>query len=152
MDRQTAADLYEQHKTGLFRFALSILGSETAAEDVLQETFIRLLRSDTIPYHPGKEQAWLYKVARNLCCDQLRRRKRQSEVFSEPAAEDAPQWEFTELIAPLKELDRQIVSLKIIGGFTHREIAAIVGLTVPAAKKRYERAIQTLKTELEGCL
>lgn len=152
MDQQTAARLYEQHKTGIFRFALSILGSEAAAEDVLQETFIRLLLPDRVPYQPGKAQAWLYKVARNLCCDQLRRRKRQSESFSEPSAHDAPQWEFTELISSLSELDRQIVSLKIIGGFTHREIAAIVGLTVPGAKKRYERAIQNLKTELEGCL
>lgn len=152
MDPQIAANLYERHKTGLYRFALSILYSEVAAEDVLQETFLRLLRAERIPYQPGREQAWLYKVARNLCTDHLRRRKREGKSVAEPAAHDCHNWEFTELIAPLKPLDRQIVSLKIIGGFTHREIASIVGLSVPAAKKRYERAIAALKTELEGCL
>lgn len=152
MDRQTAARLYERHKTGLYRFALSILKSEAAAEDALQETFLRLLSRDGSPCQPGREQAWLYQVTRNLCLDQLRRQKRQPEAVRETAAWDAPEWEFLSLIEPLRPLDRQIVSLKIIGGFTHREIAAIVGLTTAGAKKRYERAIAQLKTELEGCL
>ena len=138
---------FETYKTGIYRFALSILKDPQLAEDVLQETFLRLLRGNRIPL-PGKEQAFLYKTARNLCYDILRKRKRETEeVTNAPAPPEG--WEFLELIAPLSPKEQEIVSLKIIGGLTHAEIAAVIGTTPAGAKKRYERAIEKLRTEME---
>lgn len=139
---------YEQYKTGIFRFALSILKDPQLAEDVLQETFLRILSGKGNP-DPGKEQAWLYRVARNICYDILRKRKHESAESSAAPAPENNQWEFLELIAPLSPKEQEIVSLKIIGGLTHKEIAKVMGLTTGGAKKRYERAIRKLREEME---
>lgn len=139
---------YEQYKTGIFRFALSILKDPQLAEDVLQETFLRILSGKGNP-DPGKEQAWLYRVARNICYDILRKRKRETqEVSIAPAAAEA-NWEYLALIAPLSPKEQEIVSLKILGGLTHKEIAKVLGITTAGAKKRYERAISKLREEME---
>ncbi len=139
---------YEQYKTGIFRFALSILKDPQLAEDVLQETFLRILSGKGNP-DPGKEQAWLYRVARNICYDTLRKRKRETEESPNTPAPAQSNWEYLELIAPLSAREQEIVSLKILGGLTHREIARVLGTTTAGAKKRYERAIEKLREEME---
>jgi len=140
-------ELYEQTKTGIFRFALSILKDPSLAEDVLQESFLRLLSGRGSPA-PGKETAYLYRMARNICYDVLRKRKRETEeILNAPAP--AENWEFMELIEPLSCKEREIVALKILGGLTHREIARVTGTTTAGAKKRYERAIAKLRSEME---
>lgn len=141
-------ELYEKYKTGIYRYILSITHDQQLSEDVLQDTFVQLL-NDGICFEPGKELAWLYKVARNKCFNILKRQQKQTELHTPPAAIQPQQWEFIEMIASLTAAEQEIVTLKIIGGFTHKEIARIIGLSVPATKKRYERAIQKLRDEME---
>lgn len=138
---------YEKYKTGIYRYILSITHDPQLAEDILQDTFVQLL-NDGIRFSPGKEQAWLYKVARNKCFNVLKRQKKQTEVHLPTTSASEQHWEFLELIAPLTAAEQEIVSLKIIGGFSHKEIAKIIGATVAATKKRYERAVQKLRDEM----
>jgi len=138
---------YEQYKTGIYRYILSITHDPQLAEDVLQDTFVQLLVGG-IRFEPGKEQAWLYKVARNKCFDALKKHKKQEELQTPVSAIADQNWEFIELISSLTVLEQEIVSLKIIGGFSHKEIAKIIGTTVAATKKRYERAIHELRDEM----
>ena len=152
MNRELVYQYYETHKTGLYRFALSLLRCPQQAEDVVQDTFVKLLTGKFSSPGPGKEKAWLYKVARNQCMDLLRRRSREAELPPEATAPAAENWEFLELISPLSKSEQELVSLRFIGGFSHGEIARITGTTVHAAKKRYERAIQKLRTEMEVTL
>lgn len=84
MNRQLIHSWYQVYKTGLFRFALSILKDEPSAEDVLQEVFLRMLTGKYMP-EPGKEQAYLYRCVRNLCYDEQRRRNRLLDEVTEPA-------------------------------------------------------------------
>ncbi|MBE6037663.1 MAG: sigma-70 family RNA polymerase sigma factor [Anaerofustis stercorihominis] len=144
MDESRVCELYERFKDGIFRYILSLTGDSHLAEDVLQETFVRLLRANKIP-DTGKEQAWLYKVARNRCFDMLRKRRRQEEPAEIVINKPDDSFEFFELISPLSEKEREIVSLRFVGGFTHTQIARIMGTTVAATKKRYERAIKKLR-------
>lgn len=141
-------ELYEKYKTGIYRYILSITHDQQLSEDVLQDTFVQLL-NDGICFEPGKEQAWLYKVTRNKCFNILKRQQKQAELHKPPAVIQPQQWEFIEMIVSLTAMEQEIVTLKIIGGFTHKEIAKIIGLSVPATKKRYERAIQKLRDEME---
>lgn len=134
---------YERYKTGIFRYALSILKDSALAEDVLQETFLKLL-TGKYTIQEDKAQAWLYKVARNLCYDILRKRSREQKVRVAAVMES---YAYIDLIASLDLSEREIVTLKIVGGLTHKEIAKIMGLTEHAAKKRYERAIHKLREE-----
>jgi len=145
-------DWYEAYHIMLYRFALSILRSPQQAEDVVQETFVKLLTGKFSSPTPGKEKAWLFKVARNLCFDILRKRTMELELMPEITAPAGENWEFIELISPLAQSEQEIVSLKFIGGFTHGEIAKITGTTVHASKKRYERAIRKLREEMEVTL
>lgn len=142
---------YERYKTGIYRYILSITKDPQLAEDVLQDTFVQLL-SDGICFEPGKEQAWLYKVARNKCFNLLKRQRKQQELKMPVSAETQPQWEFLMMISSLSPLEQEIVSLKIVGGFSHKEIAGIIGSTVAATKKQYERALQKLRNEKEVLL
>ena len=145
MNRQRINQWYEKYKDGLFRFALSILKDTEGAEDILQEVFVRLLTGHYAP-EPGKEQAYLYRTVRNLCYDELRRQRRHQNETNE-AAVGAERYAYIELIAPLDRKDQEIVTLKIVGGLTHREIGKVMGLTEQAAKKRYQRAIEKLREE-----
>ena len=146
MHRQFFEELYTQHKTGIYRYALSILKNPDRAEDVLQETFVRLLRSNGLPFDPGGAQAWLYRVARNLCYDQLRKQKQETE-YSEIGSPD--QCGFLDMIQTLSPKEQEILSLKFLGNLTHKEIADVLGLTVHGTKKRYERAIGKLRQSMK---
>lgn len=142
MERSRVENLYEQHKNGIFRYVLSILKNTYMAEDVLHDTFVKVL-SAGVRCAPGKEQAWLYRVARNLCYDKLRKAKREQQHPQIPTDPNC-RFAYIDLISALSPADREIVTLKIVGGLTHKEIAAVMGLTAGAAQKRYERAIATL--------
>jgi len=143
MDQQSVCVLYMQYKDGMFRYILSVCKDPQLAEDVVQDAFVKVLM-DGIRCAPGKEQAWLYRVARNLCYNQLHRRKREQRAIVPPAIQE-PQYEYIERIASLSPRDQEIVTLKIIGGLTHQEIGAVLGVTAKAAQKRYERAIAALR-------
>jgi len=143
MNQSRIHSLYEQHKNGIFRYALSITKDPYLAEDVLHDTFVKLL-SGGIRCASGKEQAWLYRIARNLCYDQLRKSKRELSFPEVPAQLDS-RFEYIELIASLSPMEQEIVTLKIVGGLSHKEIGSVLGITAAAAQKRYERAICALR-------
>ena len=145
MNQSPIYSWYEQYKNGIFRYALSITKDPYLAEDILHDTFMKLL-SGGIRCASGKEQAWLYRIARNLCYDHLRKKKREQSYTASPPQPDN-QFEYIELISPLCAMEQEIVTLKIIGGLTHKEIGSVLGITANAAQKRYERAIATLRSK-----
>ncbi len=147
MDPKCVFCWYEQYKTGIFRYVLSITKDAYLAEDILQDTFVKVL-SGAMGCAPGKEQAWLYRVARNLCFDQLRKRKREQQLPQPPAA-SAASYEYIDLISSLSSKEQEIVTLKIVGGLTHREIGHVLGITPSAAQKQYQRAIAKLRDKEE---
>ena len=145
MDRARIRSWYEQYKHDIFRYAFFLTKDAHLAEDILHDTFLKLL-SGHYTVDPEKIRPWLYRVARNLCYDQLRRMNREvCEIENREWAEDP--YAYIELLAHLPEREQEIVSLKILGGLTHREIGAVLGITAAAAQKRYERAIATLREE-----
>ena len=145
MNQSLIYSWYEQYKNGIFRYALSITKDPYLAEDVLQDTFVKLL-SGGIRCASGKEQAWLYRIARNLCYDQLRKSKREQLRVQTPVNSDS-QYEYIELISSLSPMEQEIVTLKIVGGLSHKEIGSVLGITATAAQKRYERAISSLRNK-----
>ena len=145
MDQSLIYNLYEQYKNGIFRYALSITKDPCLAEDVLQNTFVKIL-SGGVRCASGKEQAWLYRIARNLCYDHLRKVKREQPYEENPVQSDN-QLEYIELISSLSPTEQEIVTLKIVGGLTHKEIGSVLGITSKAAQKRYERAISSLRNK-----
>lgn len=144
-------NLYKQHKNGIYRYILSITKDPYLAEDVLQDTFMKLLTKE-VHFISGKESAWLYKVARNRCYDLIKKEDNYQHRLSSLEGLPDQKWKFIELISSLTAQEQEIMSLKYIGGFSHKEIAKIMGKTVHATKKCYERALQKLRKEMEELL
>ena len=142
MNQELAQCCFDRYSIGIYRYALSILKRPSLAEDVLQETFLRLLTRPAPGLTPEKAQAWLYRVARNLCIDILRR---PTEEYTRAVPVSPDEYAYLELISPLSQSEREIVTLRIVGNLSHREIAQILHTTPAAAQKRYERAIQKLR-------
>ena len=143
MNQLQISNWYEKYKNGIFRYALSITKDAHLAEDVLHDTFVKVMSAGK-QCADGKEQAWLYRIARNLCYDRLRHAKYE-QAFSKTPAQVETRFEYIDLISALSKTDREIVTLKIVGGLSHKEIGTVLGITAMAAQKRYERAIRTLK-------
>lgn len=150
--------IYEERKQELFRFLYVILGEQQAAEDAMQETFLKAYLHRSRYIEMQQEKAWLYQIARNTAYDILRKRRREfpmeKEVLHDVMEQHTEQNEidgnlmYMEMIAGLNEVEREIVSLKIIAGLTHQEIAKVLHKTTGSVKKRYERALNKLKEKM----
>ena len=67
--------LLSRHRKPVFNFILRFIGERETAEDLLQETFMRVIKGADAYKRQAKFTTWLYTIARNLCVDQTRRRK-----------------------------------------------------------------------------
>lgn len=157
-DEQAFEVIYNETKRGLFSFILSICKNYHTAEDIMQTTYIRL-RSAISSYQAGSNAlAWLYTIAKNLTLNELKKEKR--EVFSNFDDNDGKFGEYTlddKISGPVFDLmtkfltqdERQIVSLYLISGFKHREIAEMLNKPLGTVLWSYRNALSKLKKELE---
>lgn len=157
-ENEALEELFFLYKEKVFRMALAILGDRFLAEDVVQETFLRVQQSAKSYQFRNSERGWIMTIAHNVAIDILRKRKKETvkeEILSQrreitDAVTDCDNGTgFLQLIEPLNELDRQIVSLHLISELKHREIAHILNMSISAVKKRYERAIKRIAHEME---
>ena len=154
--------LYNTYKTSVFRVALVILQESFLAEDAVQETFLKIRQNAGTFRYGANEKGWVLAIARNVAIDIYNRRKRElllerprdelgkndSMDQSDDISHDGNEG-FLQLIQPLNDLDKQIVSLYLIGELKHREIAQILEMNVGTVKKRYERAIKRIAQKME---
>ena len=133
-DRAAFACLYDRLKAPVYGLALSILRVRDDAEDVMQNTFLRVWDCAG-QYRPGTDaRAWVLKITRNLALMRLRTRRRSAELGdwaeSLPGSDEtAPVLDRLVLEALLRYLDeteRQVVMLFAVGGYSHKEIAAVL--------------------------
>lgn len=145
-------DLYRRHGHGLFAYARSLTGRRETAEDIVQEAFVRLIQSGT----SSVPAEYLYGIVRNLAMDAARqadrRRRHQPEVarvLGDRASKgfDDERALLAALLEELEELpleQREVVVLKIHGGLTFEEIAAILQAPPNTAASRYRYALEKL--------
>ena len=147
MDIET---FYNEHKRMVYHLALSYTKCRQDAEDVMQQTFIRYLENRE-KVKPGKEKAWLAAVAVNLCKNLLASAWRQkTEPLSEELFFEHPdQSEAFWAVMALGESERAAVYLYYYEGYSTREIAKILDISVTAVTTRLNRARKHLKGKLE---
>lgn len=155
-DNEALAGLYEETRTSVYAFAFSILKNHADAEDVLQDTYIRLHRAASTYRPEGKPMAYILTVARNLCYQRLREHSRRPEELSEEL-EGLPEAATVEdrmllraCLDRLSDGERQVVTLHAIAGLRHREIASLLGMSLSGVLSRYTRAIHKLRQMCEG--
>ncbi len=148
--------LYRSTEKAVYALALSILRNPHDAEDIVQETYLKVRAAAHLYVPQGKPLAWLFTITKNLCRDLLRG---QSRTEATPdGAEDDLRFSYVSdptdrlvLEAALKALgeeERQVVLLHAASGLKHREIARDLGLPLSTVLSRYSRALKKLQRYL----
>jgi RNA polymerase sigma-70 factor (ECF subfamily) len=151
MDTATssARALFQQHGAAIHRFAQAMLRHQADAEDVVQETFLKLLQHLRDGGGIGNLRAWLFTVAANAARDRQRRRSRWipwapvHDVPVEPARlpdEDGRLRAARDALHRLGPRDRLLIALRA-GGLSYRDIAASAGIRPASVGRLLARAM-----------
>ena len=158
--------VYHEYSVQIHSYASRLLGNTEDADDITQEVFIRAHGHLAELRDPGRLKSWLYRIATNLCMDQLRRRSRTRRIFGiavplGPDSDDSDHTPAREVahpgsMAPIEQVAerdhiagalRQMppkyaicLMLHSAQGLSYREIADILGITPGAAAVRLTRA------------
>ncbi|NBI09257.1 RNA polymerase sigma factor [Colidextribacter sp. OB.20] len=143
------AQVYETYGPALYRFCLIQMKNPADAEDVLQDVFIKRLYQAPRFKSPEHERNWLYRVALNLCRDEWRRGRRSELPLEAAAGVSLPPEELSLLdqAANLPEKQRTALHLYYYEGYTVREVARLLDVTVPTVKMRLKRGREALRKE-----
>ena len=150
MEQRSVSDLFKRHHLPLFRYVYRHTRARDVAEDIVQEVFLRVMRSRDTYDERLREIAWLFTIARRLMIDRhrtLSRHPTEPLAQSEPCAEQSPETSLLldEALAAVHEPDREAFLLKEIGGLTYEEIGTVCGITVDSVRSRIYRARMRLR-------
>jgi RNA polymerase sigma-70 factor (ECF subfamily) len=160
--------LIEQYQHRLLRYLLCLTGNRELAEDLFQETWIRVLERGH--QYDGKHEfsTWLYAVARNLTIDYLRKKSavsldglmEEEGAPLEPADSRPMAWEvvaqreqaerISEALAGIPAEYRETVVLRFQEGLALEEISAVTGTRLGTVKSRLYRGLNLLMSRLKG--
>ncbi|MCX0275139.1 RNA polymerase sigma-70 factor [Nocardia zapadnayensis] len=161
-----AVEVFEQYRARLLGLAYRVLGSAAEAEDIVQEAYLRW--QSTEPGSVEAPSAWLARVATNLCLNQLdsarnRRERYVGTWLPEPVLtpdsdlgpletaeqRDTVSFAFLVLAERLSPTERAVFVLREAFGYSHREVAELIGLSEPNCRQLHRRARKRLAgTEL----
>lgn len=158
MDERQFEALYEKYANDVLRVSYFYLGDRQKAEDVTQDVFVRLL-THTPELIPGREKAWLLKVALNRCRDLWRAAWVKRVVLGSPAMELTPapgnlddRLEKQELMQAIHRLPtdfREVILLHYYQGYGIAEIAAMLGVPEGTISSRLSRGRKKLEDILK---
>jgi RNA polymerase sigma-70 factor, ECF subfamily len=139
-DSSAFDQLVERYQGPLLRFARGFVRDAVAAEDLVQETFIRLIRSAPVPGSDGTLGPWLYRVCRNLAYDTRKMETREMQRRERAAAPEPPvtpvghsvQAETCAIVRRemenLPEREREALRLKVDQGLSYNQISEVLGV------------------------
>jgi RNA polymerase sigma-70 factor (ECF subfamily) len=169
-------ELVETHRQGVMNFVCRTLGDPTESEDIAQAVFVQVFKSAARYTATARFRTWLYTIARNLCLNELRRRRRHraesldldpagddpAAFRPEPRAATLPAGEMLvrgelfekvgEAIRTLPEKQRTALLLCREEELSYEEIARVLGCSLPATKSIIHRGRETLKELLKPYL
>jgi RNA polymerase sigma-70 factor, ECF subfamily len=161
LDEAAFRDLYAEAARPLWAYLASASGDPTLAEDLVQESFLRLLRAAGVPRDPAHLRGYLFRTATNLLRDHRRWRRRRreeppEEAHTAPATEGGEQGEaglrhdLQRFLARLEPRARKLLWLAHVEGWSHAEIAAAVGLREVSVRVLLFRARRRLAALLRA--
>ena len=166
--------LVTRHRKALFNFILRFVRDTAQAEDVTQETFLRLVKGADAYERQAKFTTWLYTIARNLCVDAARRGKhRKAASLDAPIGDEDGSASLLDLVADggaavdrqaqsrelavrlrqaieaLPDEQREIFLLREVADLQFNEIANVIGCPENTVKSRMRYALEKLREALE---
>ncbi len=157
-------DIYHKHYERVRKFIFTLVKDEWVADDLIQETFIKVQKNLNQLREESKLSSWIFRIAYNLCQDYFRKMSQSSKSehvltekkknFSEPLfLKTLEQQQMGECVQDkirlLPESHQTVLALFDLMDFSHQEIAEILDISVENVKVRLHRARKKLKTILE---
>ena len=161
-DTASLEALYNQLAKSVYALAYSIVSNHAAAEDIMQDTFVRVWSAASSYTAKGFGKAWVFRIARNLALNHVTRNRTQSmdEINEESGERFASQHsveESTVASAALEQAmmslsanERQIITMHGLADMTLGEISELLGEPVGTIKWRHAQAMKKLRKALEA--
>ncbi len=165
-DVQAFEELVRRHRTPVFSFLLRLTGDRGRAEDLCQETFLRVVKAAAGWEPRATFRTWVFSMARNLAVDEARRQAfRRAEPLDDPARDptpsDAPgpdrvaegallRPKLEAALAALPAEQREVFLLREHAGLRFGEIAEVTGVPENTVKSRMRYALEALRARLEA--
>lgn len=166
-DDYAFVSLYNRYKGAIYAYCLKMLMDQELAQDIMQETFLRIYENRDRLMNSGSFKAWTFTIARNQCLNHLRRSSRHvqlDESIPVPAPvkggpPELSQLEKSEQVAlvnhfleQLKPDYREVIVLREYQNLSYEEIAAITRSTLSSVKSRLFKARRKLAAFMEPAL
>ncbi len=157
MSAPSTESVWAQLSSDLWRFIRGRVPDDHVADDLLQETFVRVHRNIATLQDADRLAAWVYQIARNVIYDHHRSSSKTAPLVDEPAcAEDregvprTATW-LAKMVGQLPDGYSEAVQLAELGGLAQQEVADRLGLSLSGAKSRIQRGRAMLKETLLLC-
>ena len=155
--------IYNRFKGPVYSFCYKMLLDSDAAEDVMQETFLRIYENRDRLLKTNAFKSWLFTIARNQCLNSIRKRSKQVGLYDDPSnmvisldtpfseMEKSEQVQFvSRFLESLKPDYREIIILREYQNLSYEEIAAITRTSISAVKSRLFKARKKLAMLMES--
>lgn len=170
-DQEAFAELVDLYKDKLYHLGYRMLSNRHEAEDIVQETFLRVHKNWNRYDDKQKFSTWIYRIATNLCIDRLRKRKPSYYLDAEmndqegldgytlvPGDERTPETEYLlsetqqtihQAIEGLPAKYKSVIVLRYLQELSLQEIGEVLGMPVTTVKTRVHRGREFLRKKLE---
>jgi RNA polymerase sigma-70 factor (ECF subfamily) len=171
-DRRAFAELVELYKDKIFHLGYRMLNQKQEAEDVVQETFLRVYTNLDRYDENQKFSTWIYRIATNLCIDRLRKRKPSYSIDAEMTDGEGTDWHsmlasdaagpdeelilsetqqnIREAIQTLPDKYKSVVILRYLHDMSLQEIGDVLEMPVTTVKTRVHRGREFLRKKLDS--
>jgi RNA polymerase sigma-70 factor, ECF subfamily len=174
-DRAAFAPLLRRHQTSIYNFVLRQVRSVSAAEDITQDVFVKVVRKASTFKHEARFRTWLFAIARNSCIDYLRKQKlRRHRSLDDTVGPDSSRStlgervpnkhpassaernvlggdigrKVTHAVESLPTEQREVFLLRQLGKVPFKEIAQMTGVSENTVKSRMRYALERLQKAL----
>ena len=154
-DETAFSEIVGRHQHRLLNFIYRRTGSRELAEDIVQETFLRVVNAASRYQATAKFTTWLYTIALNLWRNEVARRRTPSELSERDKIQESvsldQQVDFRklqDLMQDLSEEHRLVLELSFIEGWTNQQIADLLSCSIGTIKSRKFYALKALRKRM----
>jgi RNA polymerase sigma-70 factor (ECF subfamily) len=158
-DEKAAREIYDRYSKGMYNVLIRLVVDEDEAKDLLQESFIRAFQKIHSFRGDATFGAWLKRIVINTALESMRKKKIEFDELTEskyniPLIEnDEIRYDLTKVHQGIKQLpdgSRAVLTMYLLEGYSHKEIAEDLNISVSTSKTQYMRAKKLLQQHLKS--
>lgn len=157
-EKAALEELYKEMSKPVYYYALHLVGDPDTAEDVMQDTFVSVMRSSSSYDIKEKGRSWIFTIAKNKALDQIRKNRgsvslQDTEDITDPSdfsVRSDSKTDVMKMLDTLSKKERDIVMLRLFGDMTLTEVSGQLGLPKGTVFWTYNNAIKKLKKRYTG--